>query len=261
MSDRELETRFKKLAKAIDQFSRTCVAWDTSKESTWPIPNRTLKTHENPRQLKQYVVQNLLWTTLYESVFYMPFKPFGIDGDGYFQGWTDSFGESKSLDQRAHRLALTPVADLASIVAPHWPEPGENCEKWRFETVEKCVTTVETTSGDPILKRAYVDGLQRVCDALISSLDRIVADPRGFHKSVKDIVHQATKLWLDIGMQRCRVMIVVPSECRGAKNDGRVARQLIVQPELQRVGNAEGGHLNMPEVIVSKMEVFPLSTV
>ena len=95
ITDRVLETRFKKLAKTIDQFSRTCTSWDKSKEISWPLSSRSLQAHENTRQIKQYWVQSWIWTTLYNDVFDNPFKPFGMDGDEQFRTWTDTFGEGK----------------------------------------------------------------------------------------------------------------------------------------------------------------------
>jgi hypothetical protein len=123
-----------------------------------------------------------------------------------------------------------------------------------------CVEAVEKPSGDPMLKDAFVEGVQRVCDEITIGLDRVVANTANLQKFIKDIAHQATRLWLDLGIQRCRILIIVPSESRGTsgKSDRTGSRELVVQPEIQRFGNAQGENLETQEVVICKMEVHRL---
>jgi chromosome segregation ATPase len=96
IADHVVEARFKKLAKAVDQFARTCTNWDKNREMDWPCSENVLRTHENPRQMKQYFIQNNVWTLLYDNIFNTPFQCFGDDGQTYYEEWIGTFGESKS---------------------------------------------------------------------------------------------------------------------------------------------------------------------
>ena len=152
------------------------------------------------------------------------------------------------------------VTDPLSSVVPHWPEPSQKCEEWRYNTMTTCVEAVEKPAGDPMLKRAFVEGVQRVCDEITRDLNRVVANTNNLQKFIKDIAHQATKLWLDLGVQRCRILIIIPPESRGTsgKLDRAGSRELIVQPEIQRIGNAQGENLDTQEVVICKMEIHQL---
>jgi hypothetical protein len=262
IADRTVEARFKKLAKAVDQLSRTCCnLWDRGREAEWPCSERTLASQDNVRQVKQYLVQNAIWTTIYDNVFDTPFKSFGLDGDEYFRNWIASFGESKwRYETLVRQPFLTSLVDPLSAVAPHWPEPSQKCEEWRYNTMTTCIEAVEKASGDPMLKRAFVEGVQRVCDDITRDLNRVVANTANLQKFIKDIAHQATKLWLDLGEQRCRILILIPPESRGTsgKIDRAGLRELVVQPEILRIGNAQGENLETQEVVICKMELHSL---
>jgi uncharacterized protein YukE len=95
--DHVVESRFKKLAKAVDQFARTCTNWDRSREAEWPYPDNLIRSQDNPRQMKQYFVQNAVWTTLYDGIFDNPFQSFGYEGQSLYEDWIAAFGESKCL--------------------------------------------------------------------------------------------------------------------------------------------------------------------
>ena len=88
----------------------------------------------------------------------------------------------------------------------------------------------------------------------------MIADTRSLQRGIKEIVLQATKLWLDLGVQRCRIVIVIPQASRGANSSRqiRLCQDLVLQPEVQRKGNAKGENLDMPEVEVCRLETFSL---
>jgi hypothetical protein len=261
IADHVVESRFKKLSKAVDQFARTCTNWDRSREMDWPYPEHVIRSQENPRQMKQYFVQNTIWTTLYDSVFNTPFQPFGDEGRRLYEDWIDAFGESKCLSTTTSSSdLLTSIADPVSLLAPHWPEATKKTEEWRYDSVQKCMDAVEKPSGDPLLKHAYIQSVQQIVEDILRALSRVMSTSANQQNVVKDIVRQAAKLWLDIGIQRCRILIVVPQGSRGAsrRQDGQRTREFIVQPEVQRFGNAQGEGLDTQEVVICKMEVHRL---
>ena len=80
LSDRELAAQFKKLNTIIEDFSRT--EWDHSREADWPLSEEELRSlyPRNVRKLKQQIIQNSLWLSLYEFIFRSPFRIIGEHG-------------------------------------------------------------------------------------------------------------------------------------------------------------------------------------
>jgi hypothetical protein len=152
------------------------------------------------------------------------------------------------------------MIDPVSVVAPHWPEADKKSEEWRYTNVQKCMDAVEKPLGDPGLKRAYIQTREHVGEDIIRALGRMIVTSTVQHKAVKDIVHQAAKLWLDLGIQRCRIIVAVPQGIRGVsrRQDGQRIRELVVQPEVLRFGNAQGEGLDTQEVVICKMDVHKL---
>jgi hypothetical protein len=93
LSDPEIYSSFKKLAGEVDSFSR--IQWEKRKESRWPLPESTLKRSENPRKLKQHIVQGSIWVILNEKIFRSPFEVFGEEGQKMHRDWTETFGEGE----------------------------------------------------------------------------------------------------------------------------------------------------------------------
>jgi hypothetical protein len=116
---------------------------------------------------------------------------------------------------------------------------------------------VEKSTGDPLLKGAYIQNTQQIGDNIIRTLGRLVATTSSQQNAIKDMVRQAAKLWLDIGIQRCRILIIVPQGSRGTsrRHDGQRLREFVVQPEVQRFGNSQGENLDTQEVVICKMDV------
>jgi hypothetical protein len=59
-------------------------------------------------------------------------------------------------------------------------------------------------------------------------------------------------LWLEMGTQRCRLVVVVPDFVKSAfqRNTRRGSKmELVVLPEVRRIGNSQGGDLDREEVV------------
>ncbi len=91
LSDPEICESFKKLASEVDNFSR--LQWEMRKESRWPFPENSLRRSENPRKLRQHIVQSSIWVILNEKIFRSPFEVFGQEGRRMHSDWTQSFGQ------------------------------------------------------------------------------------------------------------------------------------------------------------------------
>lgn len=93
LSDPEIYTNFKKLAGEVDSFSR--LPWEKRMEASWPLSDSSLRRSDNPRRLKQYIVQSSIWFILHKMIFRSPFEIFGDEGQRMHHDWTGTFGEGE----------------------------------------------------------------------------------------------------------------------------------------------------------------------
>ena len=93
LSDPEICSRFRKLTGEVDSFSR--IQWEKKRESRWPIQENALRRSENPRKLKQHIVQSTIWMILKEKIFHSPFEVLGDEGRRMHREWTSEFGKGK----------------------------------------------------------------------------------------------------------------------------------------------------------------------
>lgn len=70
-----------------------------------------------------------------------------------------------------------------------------------------------------------------------------------------DLVKHAAEVWLEVGQQRCRVYLVMsriskePLRGRHIALGSSGALELIVKPEVRRVGNTQGEQLENDELV------------
>jgi len=126
-----------------------------------------------------------------------------------------------------------------------------------------CLDAVDQRSGgqsdeNQRRKSAYIQHTGMVADEIVRSLNRVAATNGGHLSTAKDLVVQAAKLWFDIGIQHCRITVVIPKASRGASRirGGGSAEQLIVQPEVERLGDSQGKDFDMQPVAICKLETY-----
>ena len=68
---------------------------------------------------------------------------------------------------------------------------------------------------------------------------------------ISNIVKMAAKLWLEFGCQRYRINILFPASLSrpSGKELANETRDLVVRPEVLRIGNAQGTELNEKETV------------
>jgi len=238
MSDRELSRQFNNLASEIDNFSR--VRWDNKRETTWPFPDRVFHKLENERRSKKYVIQNTFWVILYERIFCTPFRVLGTEGKLKERDWTEQYGQ-----------------DLKSPAAlAHCPKPTKDSEKWRYDTINDCLKTINQLGSEPNykLKRSYEQCLNDTTEDISHELER-VASMDNDKQTITDIVRKAAQLWLEVGQQRYRIFLLMsksgtkPSRSGQAFVDIHREQELVVGPEVRRIGNAQGERLEKDELV------------
>lgn len=84
---------------------------------------------------------------------------------------------------------------------------------------------------------------------------------------LSELVDKAANLWLEVGQQRCRMFLLMSKSGEEPKRslksslnrDGTL--NLVVMPELQRLGNAQGDQLDRVELVAGckgQFSRFPL---
>jgi hypothetical protein len=82
----------------------------------------------------------------------------------------------------------------------------------------------------------------------ISNLDKSNVQAAG------SIIKKAAKMWLEFGMQRCRILVIVQGSNLGSVEE-RIQRareatlELVVVPELKRFGNSKGQDVHIEETV------------
>ncbi|KAF2267875.1 hypothetical protein CC78DRAFT_31449 [Lojkania enalia] len=238
LTDMELSSRFQKLAFQIEQFSK--IRWDLSKETSWPLPDRMLlQFHpENPRKLKQQIVQNCMWVILCDEIFGSPFAILGEEGERLDENWTREFGSDKSSR------------------APSWPRPTAASEKKRYE-LAKAIFDVMDRGGqvselDKQPRDIFNQSVTNIVDEITVAVEKVA--PLGLKElqTLRDLVSLAGKLWLETCSQRYRTLFVLPNGSEdiltSTKSYHREIR-LVLRPELRRFGNSQGQELTKEEIV------------
>jgi hypothetical protein len=101
-------------------------------------------------------------------------------------------------------------------------------------------------------RKSYNSFMASTGQEIASTLARVcVLDGKSL-ECIKRIVKAAARLWLELGTQRCRFLMVWPQaaiNALGSKGDPRTAITLVVQPRVLRIGNSRGEQLDKADEI------------
>jgi len=70
-----------------------------------------------------------------------------------------------------------------------------------------------------------------------------------------DLVRKAAKLWLEFGQQRCRIYLLMSKSGSQPSRSGQAfvgtdgKQELVVGPEVRRMGNVQGERLEKDELL------------
>ncbi|OAP64493.1 hypothetical protein AYL99_00465 [Fonsecaea erecta] len=236
LSDPEICNRFKKLAQEVNSFSR--IQWEKKKEPRWPVQENALRRSENPRKLKQQIVQSTIWMILKERLFHSPFGVLGDEGQRIHREWTSEFGEDSSSE------------------LPRWPEATEESEAWRFERIKEYWDPSKKITSDSEasrrLKPTYDQSVAAAVDDIGKAVDTISTLSSHDLQLIREFVELAATFWLDVTAQKCRVYLIFPAEGSSAlvqRKPTTATVDLVIQPEVRRRGNAQGQRFVKEQVI------------
>ncbi|KAI9768394.1 MAG: hypothetical protein M1839_004131 [Geoglossum umbratile] len=252
MSDHELAHRFQDLASEVDSFSR--VRWENGLQPSWPFPERSFHNLENVRRTKQYVIQNTIWVILYEKIFCTPFQVLGAEGQSLEQEWVERHGQGQN-----------PTGGLAL-----WPT--KSSEKWRCETVKKCLKAISQPLPESDLnrrvKRDYESSVKEAAEDISQELGRVAPVGSSDKQRMVELVRKAAKLWLRVGQENYRAFLLMSNSGARPSRSGQAfigpngAQEQVVVPELRRMGNAQGERLREDALVPDckgKFSVFYIS--
>jgi hypothetical protein len=269
MSDRELANRFKEITDEVDDFSR--YPWEKDQESSWPFPLRViLSSEKNERVTKQEVMQNTLWVILYKKIFCTPFRVLGEEGKALELEWVKTYGQGELLCGCTVSMTKFVEDKRSNGAAALCPRPTKASEKWRYEAMKECVeaTTEPGMDGkaNHNVKEGYELTLKEITDALSHELARVALIDRSDKQRMRLLVTKAAQLWLEVGQQRCRMFLLMSNSGRepaqsgptSLNRDGRM--ELVVVPEVRRLGNVQGDRLDEDELVSDckgEFSIFP----
>jgi hypothetical protein len=160
-----------------------------------------------------------------------------------------------------HKLcANSRKTDSDSIYIEGWPEPEFKAERWRYEKIEE-MKQMDGPGNKKQRRQAFEQHIKDTANRIESLISKVTSD---FNSDIiKNMVELAADLWLEIGTQRCRILITIPLETAENLLEGKrkesASVELIVKPKIVRFGNAAGEDLNKPPKIVANCDGEPLS--
>jgi hypothetical protein len=134
-----------------------------------------------------------------------------------------------------------------------WPAASFDSEKWRYETIRpgQAALQVQTSEYDPRtkLRNAYQENVQLVQKSLKEELARVADLDEKAMQTIKTIATNVSEAWVLFGTQRCRLFFVfedlkVTVEPRESDASSGQSVELLVKPDLRRLGNADGESLD-----------------
>jgi hypothetical protein len=133
-------------------------------------------------------------------------------------------------------------------------------ERWRYVTIKECRAALKQIAPSVWDQRGKLKkGFKAALDALVGDLMLNLGEIASPDKNdVLKIAKKAAILWLEFGMQRCRVLVALEGSNLDSIQDKIQQAQehsweLVIVPKLKRVGNAKGLELH-PELAVGICE-------
>jgi hypothetical protein len=108
----------------------------------------------------------------------------------------------------------------------------------------------------------YESSLREVVEDVSQELERVAAVSSSDKQRVSEFVRKAAQLWLEVGRQPYRILLVMsnigekPSRSGPASLNSDGTQDLITRPEVRRIGNSQGERLERDEVVADCKGIF-----
>jgi hypothetical protein len=140
-----------------------------------------------------------------------------------------------------------------------WPKPEMETERWRYVTIKECRAALRQalpSEWDPRakLKKGFKTSIDALRKEFTSTLSEVANLDKSSVQAMEKMTMKAANMWLEFGMQRCRILVVLQgSNLKSAEERIQRAQEktleLAVVPELKRFGNSKGQNLHIEETV------------
>jgi len=106
------------------------------------------------------------------------------------------------------------------------------------------------------VKQGYELSVKETTEDISQELAKVASVSSSDKQRMSDLVRKAARLWLEVGQQRCRMFLLMsysskePSRSGPDSLDRDGTQELVVVPELRRMGNAQGEWLEKDELVL-----------
>lgn len=118
------------------------------------------------------------------------------------------------------------------------------------------VLRISTSEYDPRtrLRKGFQSSMKIIREKLGEQLEMVSKIDERTEKATEEIREEAAKMWVAFGTQRCRLLVVIQDlktteEVKSGPGKQGNSVELITQPELRRVGDAEGQALDKEQTV------------
>lgn len=149
----------------------------------------------------------------------------------------------------------------------NWPAPTLDSERWRYNSMTPCQEALTKPVSDvdamTKIKFGYEDTLERTKEELLAMLGMVADLGEEDIESWGEIPRKAADMWISMGTQRCRLIVVIPGgEISSQEDRARQARveglELVIKPELRRYGDSKGQDLGrVEEMAMGEVKFVP----
>jgi hypothetical protein len=260
LADGDIISLFQKLTIDVGQFASK-IQWNPKLEDKWPYGERALQYSKNDRLVQKLILQQRTWEILDKFIFCTPFQVLAQTGSDIQATWTTTFGETRSNSLAARLLTIR--KGYHAKMPSEWPKPTQRSEQWRYVTIREWLEIIEQPGSQSRAKQTGKDDYESTLKFAIADMLDMVGRVSYSGKDSKtvnevtDIVKRAAISWLKMGSQRCRIIISLPNVGEVAADgagEEYLPRELVAHPELRRIGNFLGQHLDtIDDVVVEAM--------
>ena len=104
------------------------------------------------------------------------------------------------------------------------------------------------------MKKGFKTSLTALTQELKSALEEVSNLDESSVQAAGSIIKKAAKMWLEFGMQRCRILVIVQgSNLKSAEERIQRAQEatlkLVGVPKLKRFGNSKGQDVHIEETV------------
>jgi hypothetical protein len=139
-----------------------------------------------------------------------------------------------------------------------YPKPTKITETWRYErlrSIGEALSKSQSSTHDPETNNKMQQSLSTWLTAIENDIYHIilsVAAPEEARSSMpgcKEIADDAVRMWLDFGKERYRLVMAMPIDVHIAVPVENAIPELVIEPELRRIGNGNGEHLDKEHLV------------